>query len=120
VEAAIGKSIDRKNVTVILIQPFTKISQRRWMGELSRSEIAETEANGVGIVGTDFLPNSQRIGFERIKGLLPVFSPMDVRAVGQVQAMIEFHLLRSAGVCRAPDVRGLRWEATPWISFPST
>ena len=44
-----------------------------------------------GLVRADPFAHGQRVGFQRVKRFAPGFAAMDVRAIGEVQAVIQFH-----------------------------
>ena len=53
--------------------------------------MAQAQADGERVVRTDTFAHGQRVGFQRIKNLAPRFAAMDVRAIGEVPAVVQFH-----------------------------
>ena len=53
--------------------------------------MAQAQADGERLVRADPLAHRQRVILQRIKNFPPSFAAMDVRAIGEVQAVIQFH-----------------------------
>ena len=53
--------------------------------------MAETESDGVGLAGGDALAHHERVLLEHGKRLGPRFAAVDVGAVGEMEAVFEFH-----------------------------
>src|SRR6266542_3051814 len=96
VEAAVGKSVDRENVAVVLVEPFPEGEQRRGAREFARGLIAQAQSDRVRFVRTYPVTHRQRETLKIVERLSPRFAAMNVRAVGEVNAVTEFHLLRKA------------------------
>lgn len=90
-EAPEGKPVDRKNVTIMIVEPPPESAERGGIGQFEGSAIAQPQTNGVRSVGGDAFADRQRIFPERSKGFRPGFSPMDVCAISEMQAVIQFH-----------------------------
>jgi hypothetical protein len=94
VEPAVRKSVDGKDITVMLIQPTLEPAQCGRVTEFLGRLVAQPEPDGVRLIGTNLFADCQGITLERIQGLLPGFSSVDIGAVGQVEAVLEFHRLQ--------------------------
>jgi hypothetical protein len=53
--------------------------------------VAQAKADGEGRVRADFFADGERIFFQRGEGFRPRFAAMDIGAIGEVEAMAEFH-----------------------------
>ena len=95
VKSAVGKSIDRKNVTLVLLKPFAKGAESGGMGQFVRRAFAQAQADGIKIFWADPFAHGERVILERLKCLAPVLATMDVRAVGEVKSVVEFHEINS-------------------------
>jgi hypothetical protein len=85
------KSVQRKNVTIILVEPLAETREPGGIAQFARRQIAQAKSNGIGRTRANPLANRQSIFFERIERLLPILAPMNVRAVGEMQSVIELH-----------------------------
>ena len=90
VKPAKGKTVDRKNVAMVLVEPFLERQQRGAVAQLMRCLIAQPQADGIRLVGTNPLPHRQRMGLERVKCFLPRLAAMNVGAIGEMQAEMNF------------------------------
>src|SRR5206468_1360504 len=93
VELAIGKAVNGENITPVLAEPALKLQERGPVAEFARGLVAQTKANRIRLVRADALPYAQRISFKRIECFRPRLAAMNVRAIGQVQAVVQFHWL---------------------------
>jgi hypothetical protein len=91
VETSEGKTIDRKNVTTVLLEPALKFQQRPRRPQFVSRLIAEPQTDGIRLPRTDPLPHGQGVGLERLESFTPIFAAMDICAIGQVQAVIKLH-----------------------------
>ena len=99
VKLAVGKPVDRKNVTIISIQPAAKIQQGGRMAQLPRGRAAETQPDGIRLSGANAVTHGEGEFLQRRQGFRPRFSAMDVRAIGQMQIMVEFHRMLNLPDC---------------------
>src|SRR5579871_3049433 len=90
-ETAVGKSIDRENVAIVLREPVLELFQCRGVAQFARGLIAQAQAYGVRFVRADALTDSERMGLQRLKSFGPILAAMDVRAIGEVQAVVQLH-----------------------------
>ena len=95
VEASEGKTIDRENVAALGVEPVAKGGERLRIGEFARGLGAQAEADGVGRLRAHAELHLARETLEGIHGLRPILAPVDVGAVGQMQAVIELHTIRA-------------------------
>ena len=91
VKAAVGKAIDRENVAIVAVEPRAKRGQRGRLREFPGRPRAEPQPDRVGATGGDAAPDDEGVALQRVKGLRPRFPAMDVGAVGEVEAVVEFH-----------------------------
>jgi hypothetical protein len=91
VKAAVGKSVDRENVAVVTIEPRAKRSERGRLREFLGRARAEPQPDRVRPPGGDAATDDEGVALQRVKGLRPRFPAMDVGAVGEVEAVVEFH-----------------------------
>ena len=85
-EASVGKTIDRKNVTIHPLQPTLEGKQFLGVGEFPRGFRSQSQTDGKGIIRAYLLPDLQNVALEGVKGFGPIVSPMHVRAVRQVRS----------------------------------
>ncbi len=95
VEAAIGKSVDGKNVAAVTIQPLLEGDQRLRLGELAGGLVAQAEADAERFARAHALADGEGVLLEAAESFPPVFTAMDVRAVGEMEAVVEFHRTQS-------------------------
>src|ERR1700734_2895947 len=76
--------------------------------------MAEAEAEGERLVRANALFDRERMSVEGIEGLAPIFTAMDVGAVGELEAVIESHggYLRKSTLALRLGVR--KWSGS-WI-----
>ena len=53
--------------------------------------MAQPQADGKRRARADAFAHGERVGFERIKGFAPCLAAMNVRAIGEVEAVIQSH-----------------------------
>ncbi len=94
VEPAVGKSIDGENVTIILAQPALKVEQPGMAAQFHRRVVAQAQADRKRLVRTNPFPHGQHVRLERMKRLGPGLAAMDVRAVGEVEMVVQLHVRR--------------------------
>jgi hypothetical protein len=63
---------------------------------------AEAQTDRVRTTGGDAAADDERVTLERVEGLRPRFAAVDVRAIGEVEAVVEFHRERSIADGRQP------------------
>ena len=97
VELAVGKTIDRENVAVLLIEPALKREQRFRIGEITRRDIAQAQADGVTSFRRDTFLDAQGVRGERVERFRPRLAAMDVGAVGEVESVLENHAVNDVG-----------------------
>ena len=102
VEAAVGKSVDRKNVAIVRVEPVTKCGECGRLREFFGGPSAEAQTDRVRTTGGDAAADDERVTLERVEGLRPRFAAVDVRTVGEVEAVVEFHRERSIADGRQP------------------
>ena len=95
VELAVRESVDCKNVTVFLFQPFLEREQLLRFRKFARSLVTQPQADGVSAFRADAIAHSERVAFESIPGFRPALAAMDIGAIGQMQAMRQLHALGS-------------------------
>src|SRR5437868_5954398 len=93
-KAAIGKAVDGENVAVVRVQPVAELLECRGLGEFARGEIAEAQTNGVRLAVGDLIAHGQGVALKRIEGFGPILAAMDIGAIGEVEAVVEFHVRR--------------------------
>src|SRR5206468_13115788 len=91
VEAAEGKTVDRKDVAVMPIQPALESQQSFGRGQLAGGQIAKPETNRIRRAGRNPLFYRQCPTLERTQGLGPILAWMHVGAVGKMKAVAELH-----------------------------
>ena len=91
VEAAKGKTIDRKDVAVVPIQPALESQQSFRRRQLAGGQIAKPETNRVRRDGRNPLFYRQCPALEGAQGLGPILAWMHVGAVGKMKAVAELH-----------------------------
>ena len=91
VEFAVGKAIDRKNVAMIFVQPAAKFGHRAGVAQFAGGEVAQAQSDGVWAAIADAVADCQRVLLQGRKCFRPRFTAMDVRAIGQMQVMIQSH-----------------------------
>src|SRR5258708_2451402 len=85
------KSIDRKNVAMMPLEPPLKFEQPGRLDQLAGSLVAQPQTDGVGCRVAELFFDRQRPAIQRFQGLRPSFAGMNVRAVSQMQAVVESH-----------------------------
>ena len=90
-EGAERETIDAGDNAVLLIEPSAKRRERGRHGEFLRGEIAEAEAEHVGLAGRDAVTHAQRVVAQTSERLHPPFAAMDVGAVGEGKSGRELH-----------------------------
>src|SRR3989442_11703411 len=90
-ELAVGKSVNREDVTILPFQPFLKGQQGGGIAQPARRLRPQTQADGVGLAARHPVADGQGVGLQRLEGLRPVLASVNVRAVGQMQAVVQFH-----------------------------
>ena len=98
VEAAVGKSVDRKNVAVVRVEPAPEGLECGRLREFFGGAGAEAQTDRVGPAGGDAAANDEGVALECVEGLRPRFAAVDVGAVGEVEAVVEFHAAKSIAV----------------------
>src|SRR5437867_13216216 len=91
---------------MVLGEPSLELEQSSAIAQLFCGLLAETQADGVRVVRADSLPHRQRVALERVESLRPRFAPMDVGAVGEMEAVVQFHLRNST--------LALNWGVRKW------
>ena len=82
------KSVDRKNVAMMLIEPFAESAQRGGVGQFVGSAITQAQANRVRIFWTDTITDGEGVFLERSECLRPILTTMNIRAVGEVKVVV--------------------------------
>src|SRR6185369_1476785 len=82
---------DRKDVAMILPEPALEFEQRRAFAQLNCGGMAQAQPNRIRLVRTHAVAHAQRETLERGKSFQPGFASMNVGAVGEMKAVIEFH-----------------------------
>ena len=90
-EPAEGKSVDREDVAVVLLQPTAEGLEGIRMREFAGGDIGEAQADGIGLVWGDAAPDGERVLLQGREGFRPRFTAMDVRAVGQMNTVRQAH-----------------------------
>ena len=88
VKLAVGKTVHRENVTILLREPALKGQQRAGFAQLARRPVAQAQADGKRFLGTDPFADRQRVVLQRFKRLAPGFAAMDVGAISEVEPVI--------------------------------
>lgn len=70
-ELAEGKSVDREDVAVVLLQPASKGREGVRMREFTGGGIGEAQADGVGLVWRDAAPDGERVLLQGREGFRP-------------------------------------------------
>ena len=83
-----GKTIDRENVTILLREPTLKGQQRGGFAQLVRGPVAQAQADGERLLGTNPLAHREGMALQRVKRLAPGLAAMNVGAISQVQTVI--------------------------------
>ena len=91
VKGAVGEAIDGEDVAAVLIQPAAEFIELARLVELLRRLGAETQANAIRIAAADAVFDAEGVLFEATPCLLPRFAAMDVRAVAEVDVVVESH-----------------------------
>ncbi len=85
---AVGKAVYRENVTILLRQPALKSQQRGGLAQLVRGPVAQAQADGKRLLGTNPLAHREGMALQRVKRLAPGLAAMNVGAISQVQTVI--------------------------------
>ncbi len=91
VETSVGKSIDGKDVGVVVLEPALEGGKGDGLGELLGGEVAEPESDGKGLVRRHAGADSEGVAFECGQRFCPAFTAVDVGAISQVLTEGEFH-----------------------------
>jgi hypothetical protein len=83
-----GKTVEGEHVTIFLRQPLLKILERRRLAQLARGHFTEPQSNGVRLPRRHSVAHRQRVSLQRLKRLGPIFSAMDVGAVGEMESVV--------------------------------
>ena len=100
VELAVGKSVDRENVAVLRIEPVLEGRQRLGLHQLARRHVAQPQSDGVGTSGRHAVAHGEHILAKCPEDFRPRLAAMDVRAVGEVDAVGQTHGLGLNRTCR--------------------
>jgi hypothetical protein len=85
------KTIYREDITLVLFQPPLELEQLLSIAQFTGSFVTQAKSNSKLPGTAELLLNSERPTVERLERLSPIFAWMNVRAVGQVKAMVKFH-----------------------------
>ena len=90
-EIAEGKTVDGEDITILVCQPLLERPQYRRLTQLAGRHLTQPQSACVRAPAPHPIAHSQYIGFQRIKRLRPILATMDIRAVGQMQSVLQFH-----------------------------
>ena len=76
---------------------------------------AEPQPDRVGATGGDAATDDEGVALQRVKGLRPGFPAMDVGAVSEMEAVVEFHAVVAGTALRA--VRADGSASRPCLDF---
>ena len=93
VKTAIGKSVDRENVAMIFIEPAAEIQESLRVFQFTRSLVAQTQADGIIIFRANAFADGKGVISEGLKSFGPRFSTVDIRAIGEMKSVLEFHFV---------------------------
>src|SRR6185503_17630569 len=88
---SVGKSVYCEDITMLLTEPALKFQQSRAVAQLLSRAIAQSQTDPIRLLGTDAFPHGHGMRFQRAKCLRPGLAAMDIRAVGEVDVVIQFH-----------------------------
>ena len=78
----VGKSIDREDIAVMLLQPPLKMQTRFPLAERAHRLCPQPQTNGIRLTRGDTTLHLQGVGFQRQKRFRPGLAAVDVGAVG--------------------------------------
>ena len=90
-ESAVRKSVEGEYVAGIFVQPAAEIPHRVAVAQFHRRPFAQAQADGERFLRADFFADSQRVILERLKCFQPRLATMDVRAIGELERMVQLH-----------------------------
>ena len=83
--------IDGEDITILVCQPLLEHLQYRRLTQFAGRHLTQPQSDCVRAPAPHPIAHSQYIGFQRIKRLRPILATMDIRAVGQMQSVLQFH-----------------------------
>jgi hypothetical protein len=92
VEWAKRETIDARDDAIFFIQPMAEGRQRRRLGELRRSTVAEAQSEDVRLTWRDAVTHTHSVVTKARKRFHPPFAAMDVGTIGEAEAGRELHV----------------------------
>src|SRR5215470_9351046 len=92
VKGAVRKSIDGKDVTLVLAKPTLKFQQLLTVAEFLGRLSAQAKPNRVRPVRADLFPHRQTVLLQGRESFGPGFPAMNIGAIREMKAVVEFHV----------------------------
>ena len=90
-EIAEGKTVDGEDITILVCQPLLERLQYRRLTQFAGRHFTQPQPNRVRSPSPHSIAHSQHLGFQGKKRLRPILATMNIRAVGQMQSVLQFH-----------------------------
>ena len=94
VERTERETVDTGDDAVLFVQPGTEGRERGGHGEFLRGEVAETQAEDVGLAGADAVADTEGVIAQAGERFDPPFAAVDVGAVGEGKSGRELHAFK--------------------------